>query len=157
VDYGALGTPTPALKAAFNPPVEDDGIFELMTLRADGQFNTTIYNEDDRFRGVYGNGGAHLRSIRTVSESSFNHFSPQMEGAPPKRTHNARCQIPASRLGRRLCHLLAIRKHIQAKLLAVLHRDIPSRSAIQSSHFLTNAEREQGADGVRMTPPHRIM
>ena len=25
-----------------------------MTMRADGQFNTTIYNEDDRFRGVKG-------------------------------------------------------------------------------------------------------
>jgi anaerobic selenocysteine-containing dehydrogenase len=25
-----------------------------MTMRADGQFNTTIYNEDDRFRGVHG-------------------------------------------------------------------------------------------------------
>jgi hypothetical protein len=23
-------------------------------MRADGQFNTTIYNEDDRFRGVQG-------------------------------------------------------------------------------------------------------
>jgi molybdopterin-dependent oxidoreductase alpha subunit len=30
----------------------DDGAFQLITLRADGQFNTTIYNEDDRFRGV---------------------------------------------------------------------------------------------------------
>jgi molybdopterin-dependent oxidoreductase alpha subunit len=28
--------------------------YQLMTLRADGQFNTTIYNESDRFRGVYG-------------------------------------------------------------------------------------------------------
>jgi anaerobic selenocysteine-containing dehydrogenase len=37
-----------------NPPPEDKGIFELMTLRADGQFNTTIYNEDDRFRGIKG-------------------------------------------------------------------------------------------------------
>ena len=27
--------------------------FQLMTLRADGQFNTTIYTEEDRFRGVY--------------------------------------------------------------------------------------------------------
>jgi molybdopterin-dependent oxidoreductase alpha subunit len=27
--------------------------YELITLRADGQFNTTIYNYDDRFRGVY--------------------------------------------------------------------------------------------------------
>jgi anaerobic selenocysteine-containing dehydrogenase len=25
-----------------------------MTMRADGQFNTTIYNEDDRFRGIRG-------------------------------------------------------------------------------------------------------
>jgi molybdopterin-dependent oxidoreductase alpha subunit len=41
-------------KAAFAPPAEDDGIYELMTMRADGQFNTTIYNEDDRFRGIQG-------------------------------------------------------------------------------------------------------
>jgi molybdopterin-dependent oxidoreductase alpha subunit len=41
-------------KSALQPPVEQPGLYELMTLRADGQFNTTIYNEDDRFRGVYG-------------------------------------------------------------------------------------------------------
>jgi molybdopterin-dependent oxidoreductase alpha subunit len=41
-------------KAMLDPPPVDEGVFELMTLRADGQFNTTIYNEDDRFRGVYG-------------------------------------------------------------------------------------------------------
>jgi molybdopterin-dependent oxidoreductase alpha subunit len=41
-------------ESALNPPVEVDGIYELMTLRADGQFNTTIYNEDDRFRGIQG-------------------------------------------------------------------------------------------------------
>jgi molybdopterin-dependent oxidoreductase alpha subunit len=41
-------------KFALSPPPEDDGIFELMTMRADGQFNTTIYNEDDRFRGIQG-------------------------------------------------------------------------------------------------------
>ena len=35
-------------------PPEDDGLYELMTMRADGQFNTTIYNEDDRFRGIQG-------------------------------------------------------------------------------------------------------
>jgi molybdopterin-dependent oxidoreductase alpha subunit len=40
--------------SAPNPPVEADGIYQLMTLRADGQFNTTIYNEDDRFRGIQG-------------------------------------------------------------------------------------------------------
>lgn len=41
-------------KFALKPPSEDEGVFELMTMRADGQFNTTIYNEDDRFRGVFG-------------------------------------------------------------------------------------------------------
>lgn len=41
-------------KAAFAPPRESDGIYELMTMRADGQFNTTIYTEDDRFRGITG-------------------------------------------------------------------------------------------------------
>jgi molybdopterin-dependent oxidoreductase alpha subunit len=29
-------------------------VYQLLTLRADGQFNTTIYAEDDRFRGVQG-------------------------------------------------------------------------------------------------------
>jgi molybdopterin-dependent oxidoreductase alpha subunit len=41
-------------KSAFAVPPESDGIYELMTMRADGQFNTTIYNEDDRFRGIQG-------------------------------------------------------------------------------------------------------
>lgn len=41
-------------KSAFAPPKETDGVYELMTMRADGQFNTTIYNEDDRFRGIQG-------------------------------------------------------------------------------------------------------
>ncbi|MBR0966545.1 FdhF/YdeP family oxidoreductase [Bradyrhizobium diazoefficiens] len=41
-------------KSAFTPPQRGNGVFELMTMRADGQFNTTIYNEDDRFRGVSG-------------------------------------------------------------------------------------------------------
>ena len=40
--------------AAMSPPPEGAGVYQLMTLRADGQFNTTIYAEDDRFRGVYG-------------------------------------------------------------------------------------------------------
>jgi len=41
-------------KSAFAVPPEGDGIYELMTMRADGQFNTTIYTEDDRFRGIEG-------------------------------------------------------------------------------------------------------
>ena len=41
-------------KSAFAPPPESDGVYELMTMRADGQFNTTVYSEDDRFRGITG-------------------------------------------------------------------------------------------------------
>jgi hypothetical protein len=41
-------------KSAFSPPPERDGIYEFMTMRADGQFNTTIFTEDDRFGGVQG-------------------------------------------------------------------------------------------------------
>jgi molybdopterin-dependent oxidoreductase alpha subunit len=41
-------------KSTFAVPLEGDGIYELMTMRADGQFNTTIYSEDDRFRGIQG-------------------------------------------------------------------------------------------------------
>ena len=37
----------------YQPPVAD-GMLRLFTLRSDIQFNTTIYNEDDRFRGFYG-------------------------------------------------------------------------------------------------------
>jgi anaerobic selenocysteine-containing dehydrogenase len=51
---------TPTGKANFTVPQHlssndepEPGVFELITLRADGQFNTTIYNESDRFRGVY--------------------------------------------------------------------------------------------------------
>jgi anaerobic selenocysteine-containing dehydrogenase len=29
-------------------------VLQLITLRSNGQFNTTIYNYDDRFRGIYG-------------------------------------------------------------------------------------------------------
>ena len=51
---------TPTGKANFTVPLslssrieEEPGVFQLMTLRADGQFNTTIYTEEDRFRGIY--------------------------------------------------------------------------------------------------------
>jgi molybdopterin-dependent oxidoreductase alpha subunit len=48
-------------KANFTVPPKLDNriadgpdIYQLMTLRADGQFNTTVYTEDDRFRGIHG-------------------------------------------------------------------------------------------------------
>jgi anaerobic selenocysteine-containing dehydrogenase len=52
---------TPNGKANFTCPKtlseygeESADIYRLMTIRGDGQFNTTIYTNDDRFRGVYG-------------------------------------------------------------------------------------------------------
>jgi anaerobic selenocysteine-containing dehydrogenase len=52
---------TPNGKANFTVPEslnnrveQSPDIYQLITTRADGQFNTTIYNEDDRFRGVKG-------------------------------------------------------------------------------------------------------
>jgi molybdopterin-dependent oxidoreductase alpha subunit len=35
------------------PPDQRD-VVQLITLRSNGQFNTTVYNYDDRFRGIYG-------------------------------------------------------------------------------------------------------
>ena len=54
---------TPTGKATFVAPASLDenpdmpgrpDVLTLFTLRSDGQFNTTIYHNDDRFRGVYG-------------------------------------------------------------------------------------------------------
>lgn len=52
---------TPTGKANFTTPQsltnrmeENDGVFQLMTLRSNGQFNTTIYRNEDRLRGIYG-------------------------------------------------------------------------------------------------------
>jgi anaerobic selenocysteine-containing dehydrogenase len=55
-------------KAALDAPTHADGVFELMTTRADGQFNTTIYNEDDRFRGIYGSRDVVLMNAEDMAE-----------------------------------------------------------------------------------------
>jgi anaerobic selenocysteine-containing dehydrogenase len=55
-------------KAALNPPRQGDGVFELMTTRADGQFNTTIYTEDDRFRGIFGSRDVVLMNTEDMAE-----------------------------------------------------------------------------------------
>ncbi len=45
-------------EAGFNEdpdmPEKGAGVLRLMTLRSNGQFNTTIYNYEDRFRGISG-------------------------------------------------------------------------------------------------------
>jgi len=35
-------------------PPEDRSVVQLITLRSNGQFNTTVYSYDDRFRGIFG-------------------------------------------------------------------------------------------------------
>jgi len=43
-----------SLATDIDTPVEARDVLQLITLRAAGQFNTTIYNYDDRFRGIHG-------------------------------------------------------------------------------------------------------
>jgi molybdopterin-dependent oxidoreductase alpha subunit len=43
-----------SLATDIDTPPEDRDVLQLITLRSNGQFNTTIYNYDDRFRGIYG-------------------------------------------------------------------------------------------------------
>ena len=45
-------TVPPALSALGDEP--GPGNFTLITLRSNDQFNTTVYGDDDRFRGIYG-------------------------------------------------------------------------------------------------------
>lgn len=42
-----------ALSASFDDG-RDESVLRLITLRSNDQFNTTIYGDDDRFRGIYG-------------------------------------------------------------------------------------------------------
>jgi molybdopterin-dependent oxidoreductase alpha subunit len=43
-----------SLATDIDTALEDRGIVQLITLRSNSQFNTTVYNYDDRFRGIYG-------------------------------------------------------------------------------------------------------
>jgi molybdopterin-dependent oxidoreductase alpha subunit len=43
-----------SLATDIDVPPEERDIVQLITLRSNGQFNTTVYNYDDRFRGIYG-------------------------------------------------------------------------------------------------------
>lgn len=43
-----------SLSTDIDIPPEQRDVMRLMTLRSNGQFNATVYNYDDRFRGIYG-------------------------------------------------------------------------------------------------------
>lgn len=59
-------------KFVLSLPPQDDGVFELMTMRADGQFNTTIYTEDDRFRGIEGSRYVVFMNPDDIAEHHLN-------------------------------------------------------------------------------------
>jgi molybdopterin-dependent oxidoreductase alpha subunit len=43
-----------SLATDIDVPLDQRDVVQLITLRSNGQFNTTVYNYDDRFRGIYG-------------------------------------------------------------------------------------------------------
>jgi len=43
-----------SLSEDIDTPEDQRDIVQLITLRSNGQFNTTVYTYDDRFRGIYG-------------------------------------------------------------------------------------------------------
>jgi molybdopterin-dependent oxidoreductase alpha subunit len=43
-----------SLSTDIDVPSDQRDVVQLITLRSNGQFNTTVYNYDDRFRGIYG-------------------------------------------------------------------------------------------------------
>jgi molybdopterin-dependent oxidoreductase alpha subunit len=43
-----------SLTTDIDVPSDQRDVVQLITLRSNGQFNTTVYNYDDRFRGIYG-------------------------------------------------------------------------------------------------------
>lgn len=43
-----------SLATDIDVPLDQRDVVQLITLRSNGQFNTTVYNCDDRFRGIYG-------------------------------------------------------------------------------------------------------
>jgi molybdopterin-dependent oxidoreductase alpha subunit len=50
----------------------EDGVLQLITLRSNDQFNTTIYSYDDRYRGVYGSRDVVLMNRNDLKRLQLN-------------------------------------------------------------------------------------
>jgi molybdopterin-dependent oxidoreductase alpha subunit len=61
-----------SLATDIDTPPEERDILQLITLRSNGQFNTTIYNLDDRFRGIYGSRMVVLMHRNDIDRLSLN-------------------------------------------------------------------------------------
>jgi molybdopterin-dependent oxidoreductase alpha subunit len=62
-------TPT-SLSTDIEIAPEQRDVVQLMTLRSNGQFNTTVYSYDDRFRGVYGS-----RHVVLMHQNDIDRFN----------------------------------------------------------------------------------
>jgi molybdopterin-dependent oxidoreductase alpha subunit len=62
-------TPT-SLSTDIDIPPDQRDVVQLMTLRSNGQLNTTVYNYDDRFRGVYGS-----RHVVLMHQNDIDRFN----------------------------------------------------------------------------------
>jgi molybdopterin-dependent oxidoreductase alpha subunit len=62
-------TPT-SLSTDIEIAPEQRDVVQLMTLRSNGQFNTTVYSYDDRFRGIYGS-----RHVVLMHQNDIDRFN----------------------------------------------------------------------------------
>jgi molybdopterin-dependent oxidoreductase alpha subunit len=65
-----------SLSTDIDVPSDQRDVVQLITLRSNGQFNTTVYNYDDRFRGIYGS-----RQIVLMHRNDIDRFGLR-EGQP---------------------------------------------------------------------------
>jgi molybdopterin-dependent oxidoreductase alpha subunit len=64
-----------SLAEDIDTPEDQRDIVQLMTLRSNGQFNTTVYNYDDRFRGIYGSRHVVLMNQNDIDRLGFKEGS----------------------------------------------------------------------------------
>jgi len=60
-----------SLAEDIDTPEDQRDIVQLITLRSNGQFNTTVYNYDDRFRGIYGSRHVVLMNQNDIDRLGF--------------------------------------------------------------------------------------
>ena len=64
--------PMPGLEV--NAPVDDPAMLRLATVRSHDQFNTTIYSDSDRYRGVYNNRMVLFMNARDMADRGLKEY-----------------------------------------------------------------------------------
>jgi molybdopterin-dependent oxidoreductase alpha subunit len=83
------------LQANPDAPATSPDVLQMMTVRSDDQFNTTIYSLDDRFRGVYGTRKVVLMNLADMTrlslpEGSFVTATTAVDDGQLRQVHNLR-------------------------------------------------------------------